>query len=68
LEDFTSKLYWVIHAWRLRLLDRVRFGYTHPYFSLTVLFQRERFEALLAGNIMEHTFSFHGDGEKYHGS
>ena len=31
-------------------------------FSLTVWFQRERFEALLAVNIMEHAFSFHGAG------
>jgi len=31
-------------------------------FSLTVWFQRERFEALLAVNIMEHAFSFHGVG------
>lgn len=31
-------------------------------FSLTVWFQRERFEALPAVNIMEHAFSFHGAG------
>ena len=33
-----------------------------PMFYLTVWFQRERFEALLAVNIMEHAFSFHGAG------
>ena len=33
-----------------------------PMFYLTVWFQRERFEALLAVNIMEHAFSLHGAG------
>ena len=36
-------------------------------FYLTVWFQRERFEALLAVNIMEHAFSFHGAGGECHG-
>jgi hypothetical protein len=40
----TGKLQGAIHAWRL--LDRVGFGCAHPCFSLTVWFQRERFEAL----------------------
>ena len=35
-------------------------------FSLTVWFQSERFEALLAVNIMEHAFSFHGAGGECH--
>ena len=46
------QLHWAIHAWRL--LDRVEFGRAHPCFTLAVWFQRERFEALLAVNIMGH--------------
>ena len=49
-----------VYVWRL--LDRMVFGRAHPCFTLTVWFQRERFEALLAVNIMEHAFSFHGAG------
>jgi hypothetical protein len=62
----TGKLHWAIHAWRL--LDRMGFGLADPCFSLTVWFHRERFEALLAFNIMEHAFLFHGPGREYHGS
>jgi hypothetical protein len=47
------------HAWRL--LDRMGFGRAHPYFYLTVWFQRERCEALLAVTIMRSDFSFHGE-------
>ena len=65
-EGSAGELHWVIHAWRL--LDRVVFGRTHPCFYLTVWFQRERFEALLAVNTMEHAFSFHGAGGECHGS
>jgi hypothetical protein len=32
------------------------------------VFQRERFEALLVVNIMEHIFLFHGADEECHGS
>jgi hypothetical protein len=49
-------------------MDQVGFGRVHPCFSLAMWFQRERFEALLAINIMEHAFSFHGAGGKCHGS
>jgi hypothetical protein len=38
------------HAWRL--LDRMGFGRVHPCFYLTIWFQRERCEALLAVTIM----------------
>jgi hypothetical protein len=65
-EGFASELHWAIHAWRL--LDRVGFGRAHPYFSLTVWFERGCFEALLAVNIMGHAFSFHGPGGECHGS
>jgi hypothetical protein len=60
----TNELHWAIHA----CLDRVGFGRAHPCFSLTVWFQREHFEALLAVNIMGHALSFHGAGGEYHGS
>lgn len=53
------ELPWAIHAGRL--LDRVGFGRAHPCFSLTVWFQRERCEALLAVTIMGYAFSFHGE-------
>ena len=43
------------------------FDRAYPCFYLTVWFQRERFEALLAVNIMEHAFSFHGAGRECHG-
>jgi hypothetical protein len=46
----------------------VGFARAHPCFSLTIWFQRECFEALLAVNIMEPAFSFHGAGEECHGS
>ena len=36
-------------------------------FSLTVWFQRERFEALLVVTIMEHAFLFYGAGGECHG-
>ena len=55
-----SALHWAIHAWSLP--NRVGFGRAHPCISLTVWFQRERFEALLAVNFMEHAFSFHDAG------
>jgi hypothetical protein len=65
-EGFAGELHWAIHAWRL--LDRVEFGRAHPCFSLTVWFERGRFEALLAVNIMGHAFSFHGSGGECHES
>jgi hypothetical protein len=45
-------LHEAFYAWSLP--DRVGFGRAHPCFTLTVWFQRERLEALLAVNIMEH--------------
>jgi hypothetical protein len=45
-------LHGMFYAWSLP--DRVGFGHAHPCFTLTVWFQRERFEALLAINTMEH--------------
>jgi hypothetical protein len=36
------------------------------YLTVCVWFQRERFEALLAVNTMEHAFSFHDVGGEYH--
>jgi hypothetical protein len=66
LEGFAGKLHRAIHAWRL--LDQVGFGCAHSCFSLTFLFQRELFKVLLAVNIMEHAFSFHGAGGECHGS
>jgi hypothetical protein len=47
------------HAWRL--LDRMGFGRAHPCFYLTILFQRERCEALLTVSSMRRDFSFHGE-------
>jgi hypothetical protein len=47
------------HAWRL--LDWMGFGRAHPCFYLTVWFQREHCEALLAVTIMQRDFSFHGE-------
>ena len=51
-EGSAGELHWAIHAWRL--LDRVGFGRAHSCFTLAVWFQRERFESLLAVNIMGH--------------
>jgi hypothetical protein len=51
-EGFVSMIHWAHHAWRL--LIRKGFIRAHPCFSLTVWFQRECFEALLAVNIMGH--------------
>jgi hypothetical protein len=47
-----SALHGAFYAWSLP--DRVGFGRSHPCFALTVWFQRKRFKALLAVNIMEH--------------
>jgi hypothetical protein len=41
-------------------MDQVVLGRAQPCFYLSVWFQRERFEALLAVNTMGHAFSFHG--------
>jgi hypothetical protein len=40
-----SALHGAFYAWSLS--DRVGFSRAHPCFTLTVWFQRERFEALL---------------------
>ena len=45
-EGSADELHWAIHAWRL--LDRMVFDRAHRCFTLTVWFQRERFEAPLA--------------------
>jgi hypothetical protein len=50
LEGFIGEFHWAIHTWRL--LEQARFGRAHPYFSLSVLFQRECYEALLDITIM----------------
>jgi hypothetical protein len=52
LEGSAGELKWAFHAWRS--LDRMRFGPLSLYFYLTVWFQRESCEALLAITIMRH--------------
>jgi hypothetical protein len=58
-EGSTGELHWAIYAWRL--LDRMEFGRAHPCFYLTIWFQSEHCEALLAVTIMGHAFSIHGE-------
>jgi hypothetical protein len=41
--------------------DQMGFGQAHPYFYLTIWFQRKRCEALLVVTIMRYDFSFHGE-------
>jgi hypothetical protein len=47
-----SALHGAFYTWSLS--DRVGFGRAHLYFTLIVWFQRDRFEALLGVNIIEH--------------
>jgi hypothetical protein len=50
LKMFADKFHQAIQTWRL--LDRVKSGRAYPCFFLAVWFQKERFQALIAANIM----------------